>query len=196
MNRFYRFAVVFVGAIVSLFYPVKTEGLEHLPTGGVLVCANHSSNWDPLLLAMAFTKRHHLHFMAKIELMRIPVLGRILTGLGVFGVQRGHSDLTAIRQAIHYLKNGEIVMLFPQGGRFREEENAEAKTGAALLALRTGVPMLPVYIEAKKRLFRRNRVIIGEPYRPEAASRKGSGEIYRAVADNLMHQITALGETQ
>lgn len=192
MNRFYSGAVTVVGTILSLFLPWETEGLDHIPPGAVLVCGNHNSNWDPVLVALAFTKRHPLHFMAKVELTRIPVLGTIIKWLGAFGVDRGHSDLGAIRQAIQYLKNGETVMMFPQGGR-EKDNHKEAKTGAALLALRTGVPVLPVYITKKKRIFRKNKVIIGHPYYPQKTGKWSTAEEYRLVAGDLMNRIIALG---
>jgi 1-acyl-sn-glycerol-3-phosphate acyltransferase len=132
--------------------------------------------------------------MAKSELMRVPVLGWLLAKAGVFGVDRGKSDVGAIKQALKVLKGGERLMLFPEGTRFKEGDGGAAKTGAAMLALRTGVPIVPVYIPREKKWLMRTPVIIGEPYYPGVKGQRATPEDYRAVADDLMARIHALGE--
>ena len=92
------------------------------------------------------------------------------------------------------LKEGDKLLLFPEGTRVRGDEDVEAKVGAALFATRTGVPLLPVYIQRKKRRFRRNTVVIGEPYYPEYEGRKPSEEELQTMARDLMGRVKALGE--
>ena len=75
-----------------------------------------------------------------------------------------------------------------------EGENVEAKTGATMFSVRTGAPIIPVYIPAKKRWFRPTTVVIGQPFTPQVAGRKGTSEEYHAIADDLMSRIRALGE--
>lgn len=89
--------------------------------------------------------------MAKESLMGIPVIGKILKLVGTFGVKRGASDIHAVKHAMEQLKKGEYVVLFPEGTRVKSREEGEPKTGAAMLACRTGVPVLPVYIPIRKR---------------------------------------------
>ena len=116
--------------------------------------------------------------------------------MGVFGVERGKSDVAAIKQAMKYLKEGEKVLLYPEGHRIHESkgEQGEAKNGAAMLAVRCGVPILPVYVPEHKPWFRRTTVVIGEPYMPQVASRKGTAEEYDAITADLMERIRKLGE--
>jgi 1-acyl-sn-glycerol-3-phosphate acyltransferase len=144
------------------------------------------------MLAHAFLNRRQVHFMAKIELKRIPVVGWYLDKIGAFFVNRGAGDASAIKKAIRYLRSGEKVMMFPEGTRVRPEDQQAGKTVAAMLALRTGVPILPVYIEPRKRFFRPNAVIIGEAYYPRLPEGVSGTEGYQYVVDELMEKINAL----
>lgn len=92
-----------------------------------------------------------------------------------------------------YLKDGELLLMFPEGTRHQDGEFGDAKTGAAMLALRTGVPIIPIYLPAEKKWFRWNPVVFGEAYYPKAPEgRKPTPEDYHAVADDLMERIEAL----
>jgi len=194
MSAAYTILFLLLWPFFNFFHPCKAIGREHIPEGGALICANHTALSDPLFAVFAFQRKNRLRFMAKAELLRRPVLGWLLTKAGVFGIQRGKSDVGAIKQALKVLKGGEKLMLFPEGTRFKEGDGGEAKTGAAMLALRTGVPIVPVYIPRQKKWFIRTPVIIGAPYYPSVNGRKATSEDYRTVADELMARIHALGE--
>lgn len=178
-----------------LFHPVRAVGREHIPEGAAVICPNHSSLCDPLLVAFALHRKNRVRVMAKAELMKVPVLGWLLKKAGIFGVHRGETDVAAIKIALQCLKEGTKLLLFPQGTRVRaaKGEVSDPKTGAALLAVRAGVPILPVYVPEKKNWFSRTSVIIGEAYMPEVASRKGTPEEYEAITQDLMARIAALG---
>lgn len=126
--------------------------------------------------------------------MRIPVLGWLLKKAGVFAVARGKSDVGAIKRALKCLKEGEKLLMFPEGTRSKDGDMGEGKTGAAMLALRTGVPIVPIYIPAKKNWFCRTPVVFGEPFYPQAEGRKGNSEDYERIAAELMSRIAALEE--
>lgn len=181
----------------SLVHPCRLVGRERLPIEGGLFCANHTGMSDPLCLIVALGPKWNLHVMAKAELMRVPLLGWILKQAGIFGVERGKSDVSAIKTAMKYLKSKESVLMFPEGTRIKngvdkDGNQSEAKAGAAMLAVRTGAPLVPVYIPEKKRWFRVTKVVIGEPYLPQVESRKGSAEEYQTIAEDLMNRIRAL----
>ena len=94
---------------------------------------------------------------------------------------------------IDYLKDGDRLLIFPEGTRHQDGDFGDAKTGAAMLALRTGVPIIPIYLPAEKKFFRSNPVVFGEAYYPQTPDgRKPTQEDYRAVADDLMARIEAL----
>lgn len=196
MRTFYTVIYSIVWPFFNLFHPQRVVGREHIPAGGVLVCGNHTAMSDPVFLAFAFRLSHQLRPMAKAELLRVPVIGWILKHVGVFGVERGKSDVGAIKQAMKFLKEGEKVLLFPEGRRVHgsKGEQGEAKNGAAMLSVRCGVPILPVYVPEKKHWFRRTTVVIGQPYMPQVATRKGTTEEYEAITADLMERIRALGE--
>ena len=181
----------------SLCHPCRAIGKENLPEGGALFCANHSCLNDPVCLVMAVGRKCQLRPMAKSEFMNIPVIGWLLKKAGVFAVDRGKSDVTAIKTAIKYLKSGEKVLLFPEGTRVKGGvdkygHESEAKSGAAMLAVRTGVPIVPVYIPEKKNWFRFTNIVIGEPYYPQVESKRGTAEEYKVIAEDLMERIRAL----
>ena len=132
--------------------------------------------------------------MAKMEIMDWPVVGPVLGKCGVFGVDRGNTDMKAARQAMKSLKEGSKLLMFPEGTRVKEGESVDAKAGAALFATRCGVPLLPVYIHNTKKLFKQNIIVIGKPYMPEYEGRKASSEELQKIAQEVQTRIYALGE--
>ena len=179
----------------KLFHPVKPVGRENIPEGGAVICPNHTTAGDPLYVVFAFGRKP-MWALAKQEIIKWPVIGWILNKAGVIGVDRGNADVKAIKTALRGLKDNRKLLIFPEGTRVHEGENVEGKTGAALFATRTGVPLLPVYIQPKKRRFHPTTVVIGQPYRPVIAGRKATSEELESITKDLMLRIQALGEGQ
>ena len=194
LDRMFHVLYCVIWPFFNLFHPVRAIGTEHIPDGPVVVCPNHSALSDPFYVVYAFGYRHPMRAMAKAELTRLPVIGWILEKAGVFGVERGNADVGAVKKAIKFLKDGDKLLIFPEGTRVVDGENVEAKTGAVMMAVRTGTPLLPVYVPTKKRWFLPSTVVIGQPYLPEVSGRKGTPEEYRAIAENLMERVRMLGE--
>jgi len=190
MKGFYKLWCILVYPFFRVVHKISTRGRENIPEGPALICANHSSYSDPVILAFAFGMNNFMRFMAKIELMRVPVFGYLLKIAGIFGVDRGNADVNAVKTAMKTLKSGEKVVIFPEGTRTGENEDSSAKTGAIMMAAKTGVPIVPVYIPRQKRLFHRVNVVIGEPYLIEKI--KGNSEGYSVYANELMNKIEAL----
>lgn len=188
MKQTYRNLHRYLGPILQFFFPVAIHGKENIPEGAAMVCANHSSLLDPLLVALAFGKQQHLHFMAKKELFGIPVIGKIIANAEAFPVDRSSNDLGAIRTAMRYLKTACKVMLFPEGTRVSEDDAVAAKSGAIRLASRAKVPIVPVYVPRKKRMFRKTPIVIGKPYYIEQAGR----DEFEALSGQLMDKIYEL----
>ena len=194
-DRLYRILFWPVFLVLSIFHPVRVVGKENIPAGAAVITPNHSSNFDPLMAIMTFGAKYPLRIMAKEELFHIPVLGWLLVKFGMFGVNRGHSDMAAIKRAIKVLKEDCKLMLFPEGTRVTSDENAtSAKTGAILFSARSGAPLVPVFIPRKKKWFRPTTVIIGQPYQPDVPKRGATQEDYQQAADELLRRIYALGE--
>ena len=193
-KTWYKIFYTIVRPFVGLYYPMRFIGRENIPEGGALVCANHSSAIDPFFLAFALGKKRPICAMAKESLMEIPVIGKILKLVGAFGVKRGASDIHAVKYALEQLKKGEYVVLFPEGTRVKSREEGEPKTGAAMLAYRTGVAVLPVYIPIKKRVLRINRVYIGEPIYMKTEGKKATNQDYEDMTKVLMDHIYDIGD--
>ena len=194
LDRAFHILYCIIWPFFNLFHPVRAIGKENIPDGPAVICPNHSALSDPFFVVFAFGFRYPMRAMAKAELMRVPFIGWVLGKAGVFGVERGSADVGAVKKAMKFLKDGDKLLIFPEGTRVGEGESVEAKTGAAMMAVRTGVPLLPVYVPTKKRWFVPNTVVIGEPYLPEVSGRKGTPEEYHAIADDLMVRVRSLGE--
>ena len=194
MNRFYHIAYIFVKPIFSLLFPHRAVGLENLPEGGALLCANHASAWDPVLIAICLPNDSRLSFMAKDSLFRIPVLGFLIRKLGAFPVKRGGSDLLAMKTAMKSLTEGRRLIVFPEGTRVEHQGETDAKGGVTVMATRTGTPMVPIYCGGRHKLFRRTTVVFGEPYRPVIAGRRPTPEENHQAAEEILRRIYALAE--
>ena len=190
-GRLYTFLYPFF----RVLYPWKVIGGENIPEGAVVICPNHTYWNDPFCVAFAFGKKFVMRAMAKMEIMKWPVVGPVLGKCGVFGVDRGNTDMKAARQAMKSLREGSKLLMFPEGTRVHEGESVDAKAGAALFATRCNVPLLPVYIRNSKKLFRVSTVVIGEPYVPVYEGRKASSEELQKIAHELQERIYALEES-
>jgi 1-acyl-sn-glycerol-3-phosphate acyltransferase len=174
------------------FYRFKIIGREHIAPGPAVFCANHSSNLDPIIMSFGAGIGHHLHYMGKIELFKIPVLSSVLRGIGSFPVNRGHNDVGAIKRAMMYLKAGEKIGIFPEGTRVKTDEAGDAKRGAVRIADQMSVPVVPVYIPRDKKLFHTYTIIFGTPYTVNPEKKKLSQNEYNTLADALMEKIATL----
>ena len=115
MNRFFHYVYILIKPIICLLFPHRAVGLENVPEGGALLCGNHASAWDPIIIAVCLPNDSRLAFMAKEQLFRIPLLRGIITELGAFPVKRGGSDLTAMKTAMKRLNEGGTADHFPRG---------------------------------------------------------------------------------
>lgn len=196
MYLVYLFFLLITYPFVSLVYPRRTIGRENRPgPGAFLICSNHSHALDPFFIAYSMGPGRQLHYMGKVELFRVPVVGTILRAIGMFPVDRQGGGAMAVKETMRLLKGGKKVGMFPEGTRVSTEEASEAKTGAVRLAARMGVPIVPVYLPRKKRMFRFVRVVIGAPYSVELDKKPTPEDVERA-AEELMARIRALGEAE
>jgi 1-acyl-sn-glycerol-3-phosphate acyltransferase len=193
MNGFYRFMHGLFRILLRLFHPTQVEGLENLPEHGAMLCPNHSSNWDPILICIALPAKRRIHIMAKDSLFRIPVIGWAVRNLGAFPVSRGKSDLQAVKTAIQSIKSGDDLLIFPEGTRVDGEGEVRAKGGVAMIGIRTGAVIIPVFVDGRKRIFHRTRLIFGKPYAPTFTGRHGTSEEMQEIADGILTQAYDLG---
>lgn len=199
LNRFFVFVYYVVGFLVGILHPTTVEGMERLPKSGVLLCPNHSSNWDPVLLGLKLPVNYRLHVMAKEELFKNPILGWIIRKLGAFPVSRGSNDINTVRTSMQAIKDGDNLLIFPEGTVIRDGVGyvdglpAHAKAGVAMIGVRTGAVLVPVFMDGEKKLFHRTRIIFGDPYEPRYTGRRGTSEEMQKIADDILAAAYALG---
>ena len=193
-TTFFRGVYVVFKPIVWLFFPFRAHGLENLPTDRpVVLCGNHSHAVDPIILRFSMPRDVSVRIMAKKELMDTPLIGRFLSAVGAFGVDRGNNDLTAVRTAIKSVKEGSYLLVFPEGTRVKHEGDVRPKGGVVMIAMRTGAPLLPVYVGKRNKLFHMTHIVFGEPFEAQTASRHGTAEEYQAYADEVVRRAYELG---
>ena len=143
------------------FFRIRICGRENIPEEGALIlCSNHISMLD--MFFIGYSIKRWIYWMAKEELFRIPVVSFVLDKLwGAFPVRRGKADVESIKTALDHLKYGHIVGIFPQGTR----SGKSIRRGAAHIALRADVPLMPVCIKGGKKLFEKVTVKFGRPFR-------------------------------
>ncbi|HEY8463588.1 MAG TPA: lysophospholipid acyltransferase family protein [Bacillota bacterium] len=168
-------------------------GHANIPVSGpVILAANHVSNWDPLVLGCAVKRR--VHFIAKMELFKFPLLGLLLRAWGAFPVRRGHGDREAIVKSLEILKEGKMLGIFIEGGRNKTNPGRiQAQPGAAMLATHSGAPVIPVALINTDHLFKKKQVVIGAPLTfGDLSGTASKKELYQQISQQLATAITGL----
>jgi len=157
LNDIITFIVTWLGRIVciifyKIFYFLKVKNKKNIPqNGGLIIMANHSSFFDPPLVGSATWKRM-LKFMARSSLF-IPVWGQLLKWMGSFPVKRGVVDRAAYDALINYVRQGEVVVFFPEGTRSPDGNIQNGKPGTGMLVYKSRAKVLPVYIHNSGRAW-------------------------------------------
>ncbi|HEV2037241.1 MAG TPA: lysophospholipid acyltransferase family protein [Candidatus Eremiobacteraceae bacterium] len=181
----------------KLLFDARVSGAENVPAQGPLVVAsNHVSYLDPPMLGTWFPRL--IHFMAKRELFDTPVLGPLIRAVHAFPVNREAGDLSAIRHALHVLKAGGVVGVFPEGRRNLDGE-AQARSGAVLLAATAQCPVVPVAllgtnVAAKRLRASHVEVRIGTPMTFQGSARRPTKAELSAWTADLTQRIADLME--
>lgn len=192
---------IFAGPVLAIFR-VRLHKTENIPSkGGLLVCPNHISAVDPVILAAGMSNRQ-LRFMAKAELFKIPVISAFIKAFGAFPIKRGAGDIGAIKNTVSLLKNNESVGMFIQGTRCSgvAPGRTQCRHGAGLITYRSGCDVLPVVIKTKNykfRLFRRIDITFGEVMKyGDFGFQSGSKEEVTSCAEKIFARITELSEVE
>lgn len=198
MNKFYRRVKKLFGWIFRKLYRVRIVNPEKEPTGiPYLVCCNHTALMDVTVITLSM--KTQVHYMAKKEVFKVPVLKSFAKAMGAFPVDRKNGDVGAVKRTIEFLKNGECVGVFPQGTRKAgiHPKDTEFKNGIGMFADRAGVGILPVCIKTKKhklKLFRKTYFVIGDYIPPKDLSfEEYTGkEKYGKIADYVKERLVEL----
>ena len=192
----YHLLVVIVRVVMFFWHPVfRVVGRENaIKDGRAMICANHSGMADPIWIIFALRLGHVPRIMAKKEVMDVPFLGGLLRYFGVFGVDRGAADITAIKTGLRCLHDEQQLLIFPEGTRVKSGQKVSPKRGAVMLAARAQAPIIPVYLTAKRYPFSPLTCVIGEPYLIESKDKRMSDGELQCLSEELMKKIYGLGE--
>lgn len=192
---FYAVVAVIARIIAKILFRVKVYGENKKVniSDNYIVCGNHSSMLDPVLVAV--THNNQIRFMAKKELFTNFILKAFFNKLGAFPIDREGNSLTAIKKSLRILKKGEILGIFPEGTRVTDPNLSKAKGGIAVIATKTKKRILPVYIESDYSFMGKVNIYYGEFIDlKEYYDKKLSSEEYVEISNDIMEKIYSLKE--
>ncbi len=197
----YRSVRGLIRFLFFLFVELDVQGLEHIPPRGpALLVSNHVNLMDPIV-PMGVLKRR-ISFMAKEEVFALPIFGRLLRGLQIVPVTRGKiAARRALQRAEEFLRKGWLFGLYPEGTRSRRPGMGPGHNGAALLALRTGVPIVPTALTGTHLILREGRFFprrgpvsfrAGPPFLVERVTGRINRQMLEDLTEKIMYRIAAL----
>jgi 1-acyl-sn-glycerol-3-phosphate acyltransferase len=186
------FIRVWMKTVIRMLSPTAGYGIERMPLeGGAVLAANHFSGLDPPAIGIYSTRT--VYYMTKIELLDIPVAGELLRMAGAFAVRRGEGDRDAIRVARWLLQEGHVVGMFMEGTRQKHGHPGPVHSGAAMIAMQEGVPVVPCGIDSfgwSPRTRRPHAVVFGDPIELDGLARNGGG--YKEGAQIIERELLNL----
>jgi len=195
---FYRFTKLVFGLMLLVWTRKQVVGLENVPRRGPLILAsNHVNLLDPPLLAVLMPRR--IIYMGKVELWETPIIGPLYTLAGFIPVQRFGADLAALRKAEKVLRQNQVLGMFPEGTRSRKPGLGKGQPGTAMIALRSGAPIVPVAVSGTegvavpRSFFRitRVRLVFGKPFELPKG-RRLNAELVEQCTERIMKEIALL----
>lgn len=200
MTLLYRISRWMTRAYFRLFFRMSVEGLENLCEGPALIVANHTSFFDPPIIAAALSEE--VHFLARSTLFKIPILGSIIRALNAHPLQGGTRDISSIKTVIQLVQNKHKILLFPEGRRSPTGQLQPIKSGIGMLALKCQCPVIPIHIEGAfeawpctkrfPKLWGEIHVRIGHPLRWSANSPTHAKELQKTIAEEVGSAIEKL----
>jgi len=196
---FYNVIKALAFFLLKVLFSMEVQGRFNIPKeGGLLVISNHCSQMDPVIIGSMFPRR--LYYMAKEELFKIPFLRSLIISLGAFPVKRETGDLRALSKIMELVSRGEAVLLFPEGSRSEDGEVKEFMHGASYVAVKTGVPVLPVAVRGSFEAMPKGQAIprltkikvkVGEVMRLNLGSKRAKESIY-IFTNDLRERVIGL----
>ena len=181
---------------LKIYYRADIRGLENIPKEGALIfCGNHRSYLDPPLIVV--TGKRDMKFLAKEELYKNKFLAFLGWAFEAIPVKRDEKDVSAIKNSLKVLKNGECIALFPEGTRNGIAKGKKVKKGAVMIAATTQSPIIPIGVQGTFKPFRRVTINIGKPidyaqYKKETKDKEKMQEL----ANELMEEIIKLRDDE
>ncbi|MCG9128395.1 1-acyl-sn-glycerol-3-phosphate acyltransferase [Candidatus Poribacteria bacterium] len=202
-RRLYRWSHRLTGLFFKIMGNMTVKGVENIPNeGGVLIVSNHISLLDPVIVGSAVQRE--IHFMARSDVFKVPILSNIITAYNAFPVNRWAPDLGALRRTISLLKAGNSVLMFPEGTRSADGNLGKTNDGACFIAHRANVPTIPVFHSGVQKMLPRGSrrlrrakltVSFGEPIDfSEIAETDVKREMYQQMGIRMIDAITKLSK--
>ncbi len=201
MTFTYWFFATLARIFARLFFRYRIIHRERMPeSGGIVLASNHQSYFDPPLVGIV--SRRAVYYLARKTLMEWPFFGRMFPDMNVIPVDRDGNDMSALKTVIRKIREGEGVVLFPEGTRSKDGHLQPAQAGVGLVIAKTLAPVVPMRIFGAYEAFPRGskgvklhpiRVVVGEPivFTKEDVG-AGSREDYQRLSQRVMDAIAAL----
>ena len=180
---------------MAMVYPTKIVGRKNLPKGKVIITLNHTSNLDAVVLILNTWEKKY--FLAKKELFVSKARSWFLKKMGAIKIDREIADVSAIKEAFKVLKNNKKLVIFPEGTRNKTEELnlQQVKHGAAMIAIKTKAPIVPLWIFNRPKAFRKTKILIGKPYElDEFYGQKLSDEVLEKASAKVAEKLNETKE--
>lgn len=196
----YIVAKVIFSIFCKIYFRLEVKGADNVPKkGGVLIASNHSSFLDPVIVGVGISRA--TYYLTRQSLFEIPILGLLLKALHTIPIKRARASISTFKELIKSLHSKKAIILFPEGTRSPDGKLGQGKIGMGMLALRTDVPIVPVYIDGAIKAFPKNgkwiqpkkiRVVFGNPIMPN--SKDPNKNNYRRISAQVMESINRLKE--
>lgn len=185
----------FINTLIKNMFFIKVDGRENIPQNGpVILCVNHTSNFDPLVLRTQI--KREINFLAKKECFENKIIAFLLKKFNAIPVDRNKNDLSAYKNTMRKLKDKEVIGIFIQGTRKKDNNFDQAKNGAAMFAIKSNTPIVPVAIKSNFKLFSKVMINIGKPiYFNNLDTKKFNREILNQATEKITNQIKLLLES-
>lgn len=187
-------AYLVIKLLNRFLFPLTIKGRENIPASGAFIAAcNHLSHFDPPLVSYAVHRP--IYHIAKKSLFNNKLFAMVLYSVGAFPIKREGSDIGAMRECLRKLKAGEPLAVFPTGTRVVGDAVLSAKSGVGFMAVKAGVPIIPLKISGTDKVLPKGSkkiqknpvtIIIGKPviYSP--------GESYDTIAGRVLEAINSI----
>lgn len=183
----YKIFWLVLNPILRIFFKIKIHGNNKLQEGRLVICANHKSNWDPIILGIAVNRQ--VFYFAKKELFENKLLGKLITGLGAFPVDRDAIDIHSIKKAIGILNDEKVLGIFPEGTRVNETDMSNMKEGISFIALKGKADIQPVYIETNYKFRGELNIYFRDPISIENYLSLPKKEAKRKLGQDVFNEI-------
>jgi 1-acyl-sn-glycerol-3-phosphate acyltransferase len=200
MNIYYAFAHIVLNPIFKILFRWEVKGKENIPKrGAVILAAHHESYLDPAVIGTASPRQ--IYFLAREELFQVGFFSWIIKHLNTIPISREQLQISTLRKSLEILKEGKVLLLFPEGTRSPAGTISEGERGVGLIAAKANVPVIPVLIKGSGEALPKNKkritthkisVIFGKPMYFEQSGNKDKKEFYQEFSDRVMEEMKKL----